>query len=370
MHRILAKGNHSVKVHPDQLCISAGCGAILDNLFMCITEPNDGVLIPAPYYPAFDNDLRVRNGTVAIPVLGDDAASLPTPKQLDEAVAAAKADGRAVKALLLTNPSNPLGVVYGESLLDAIIWGLTNGMHVVVDEVYASSVFHETLEPDTGKPMNPFVSAMTLETMLSETEAVAQTKLHVVYGLSKDFCASGYRVGVLRTRNEGVLKAMDNVAYFCTLPGPMQHAVADMLEDREWYETLTFILIVDIWASFETDVVFNSYRVDGYLAENAANLKAQHDALTDALADAEIPVVNATAGMFVWVDLSRWMSESNWEEENRLWTAAFESAKIVMTPGKDCRHGTPGCFRLCFASVTREALTTAVGRLKELLAGY
>ena len=44
---------------------------------------------------------------------------------------------------------------------------------------------------------------------------------------------------------------------------------------------------------------FNSYRVDGYLAENAANLKAQHDALTDALADAEIPVVNATAGMFV-----------------------------------------------------------------------
>ena len=234
MHRILAKGNHSVKVHPEQLCISAGCGAILDNLFMCITEPNDGVLIPAPYYPAFDNDLRVRNGTVAIPVLGDDAASLPTPKQLDDAVAAAKADGRTVKALLLTNPSNPLGVVYGESLLDAIIWGLTNGMHVVVDEVYASSVFHETLEPDTGKPLNPFVSAMTLETMLSETEAVAQTKLHVVYGLSKDFCASGYRVGVLRTRNEGVLKAMDNVAYFCTLPGPMQHAVADMLEDREW----------------------------------------------------------------------------------------------------------------------------------------
>ena len=240
MHRILAKGNHSVKVHPDQLCISAGCGAILDNLFMCITEPNDGVLIPAPYYPAFDNDLRVRNGTVAIPVLGHDAASLPTPKQLDEAVASAKADGRAVKALLLTNPSNPLGVVYGESLLDAIIWGLTNGMHVVVDEVYASSVFHETLEPDTGKPLNPFVSAMTLETMLSETEAVAQTKLHVVYGLSKDFCASGYRVGVLRTRNEGVLKAMDNVAYFCTLPGPMQHAVADMLEDREWYVNLNF----------------------------------------------------------------------------------------------------------------------------------
>ena len=76
---------------------------------MCITEPGDAVLIPAPYYPAFDNDLRVRNGAVAVPVCGDDAVSLPTPTQLDEAVEKARADGREVKAILLTNPSNPLG---------------------------------------------------------------------------------------------------------------------------------------------------------------------------------------------------------------------------------------------------------------------
>ena len=62
--------------------------------------------------------------------------------------------------------------------------------------------------------------------------------------------------------------------------------------------------------------------------------------------------------------------ESTWEEENRLWTLAFERAKIVMTPGRDCRHGTPGCFRLCFATVTMEALTTSVGRLKEMLAEH
>ena len=40
------------------------------------------------------------------------------------------------------------------------------------------------------------------------------------------------------------------------------------------------------------------------------------------------------------------------------------------TPGRDCRHGEPGCFRLCFATVTTEALTTAVGRLKEMLAEH
>jgi hypothetical protein len=39
--------------------VSAGAGAVLDTLFFCLCNPGDGVLIPAPYYPAFDNDLQV-----------------------------------------------------------------------------------------------------------------------------------------------------------------------------------------------------------------------------------------------------------------------------------------------------------------------
>lgn len=33
---------------------TAGCSAILDNLFYCLCDEGDGVLIPSPYYPAFD----------------------------------------------------------------------------------------------------------------------------------------------------------------------------------------------------------------------------------------------------------------------------------------------------------------------------
>jgi 1-aminocyclopropane-1-carboxylate synthase len=65
MQRVLAPSAAAGTVDPADLCISTGCGAILDNLFLSITAPGDGVLIPAPYYPAFDNDLRVRNGTKA-----------------------------------------------------------------------------------------------------------------------------------------------------------------------------------------------------------------------------------------------------------------------------------------------------------------
>lgn len=182
MQRVLAPEAPAGTVNPDDLCISAGCGAILDNLFMTITSPGDGVLIPAPYYPAFDNDLRVRNGARALPVSGDRADTLPNPSQLDAAVAKAAAEGCRVRALLLTNPSNPLGVVFTPAELTAAMeWAFDKGLHVVVDEVYASSVFD-------AQPAVPFVSALAMEAALP---AMAKNKLHLVYGLSKDFCASG-----------------------------------------------------------------------------------------------------------------------------------------------------------------------------------
>jgi len=34
--------------------------------------------------------------------------------------------------------------------------------------------------------------------------------VHVVYGASKDFCANGMRLGVVHTRNEGVLGAVSS----------------------------------------------------------------------------------------------------------------------------------------------------------------
>ena len=37
----------------------AGCGSILDLLFFILADEGTCVGIPAPYYPAFDRDLKV-----------------------------------------------------------------------------------------------------------------------------------------------------------------------------------------------------------------------------------------------------------------------------------------------------------------------
>jgi|TARA_B110000977_G_scaffold177726_2_gene234544 1-aminocyclopropane-1-carboxylate synthase len=352
LKRVVAPNADADAIHPDRLCISSGCGAVIDNLFMTISSPGDGVLIPAPYYPAFDNDLRVRNKVHAIPVPGSTDTTLPSIRQLGDAINAATAKNCEVRALLLTNPSNPLGVVYSDAEMKKIARAvLQGGLHVVVDEVYASSQYGEV---DETNGSHPFVSALNWKAEdfvgpdwpNEDVRNAMATHLHVVYGLSKDFCASGYRVGVLSTRNEQIIKAMDNVAYFCCVPGPMQFAVSEMLEDEQW--------------------------VNSFLNLNSANLKQAHGVLTWVLHDHSVPVTPSTHGMFIWIDLSKWMTEQTWEEEHRLWMTCFEDPKVklVMTPGRDCRHPKPGCFRMCFAAVQIGTLEVAAKRLVELLGRY
>jgi aspartate/methionine/tyrosine aminotransferase len=44
---------------PEDIVVQTGCGAILSNMFQLLAEPGESVLIPAPYYPAFENDMKV-----------------------------------------------------------------------------------------------------------------------------------------------------------------------------------------------------------------------------------------------------------------------------------------------------------------------
>lgn len=53
------KPTQGVDLQPQNLTILSGCGAIINNLIYCITEPGEGIALPAPYYPAFDYDIRV-----------------------------------------------------------------------------------------------------------------------------------------------------------------------------------------------------------------------------------------------------------------------------------------------------------------------
>jgi len=47
-------------INPEHVVIGSGCAGLLNTLFCLLTDVHDAVLIPAPYYAAFDNDMKVQ----------------------------------------------------------------------------------------------------------------------------------------------------------------------------------------------------------------------------------------------------------------------------------------------------------------------
>ena len=226
-----------IRIHPDQLVISSGCGALLYQLSVLLCDPGDGILLPTPTYAALYNDM----GTLAYGHIVDvpteaDGLRL-TREALEAGVARSLASGHAPRVLLLLHPNNPLGTVYSvEELKMAADFARSHALHLIVDEIYVNSVY------GGGGEGGRFVSAVEALHDGSATSAGGAlpsflgTHTHVLWGMSKDWGMSGLRVGVLYTHNTELLTALGNVNYFTSVSNDTQDCVAAMLSDAEWVD--------------------------------------------------------------------------------------------------------------------------------------
>lgn len=324
-----------VRVDPSHVCISSGVTAVLDLFFFGICDEGDGCVIPAPYFPAFDNDMNIRNQVKPIPIQPADSLTyIPTAEEMESAAGAAAKEGVRVRVLLVTNPGNPLGTLYPEATLkELLVWALKKGLHVLSDEIYANSKFGASTTEFVS--MEKVASNAIKEGLLS-AEEVAE-RLHTAYGMSKDFGMNGFRVGCLHTKNQDLLKFWQNMGMFAAVSNDTQHALATMLEDE------TF--------------------VDSYVAENNKRLKESYEVLTHYLEAASLKYMPACAAMFCWLDLRSLLREPTFAAEFQLWKEVLDEQKVVLTPGEACHYAEPGFFRLCYASMPPEHLKVACARL-------
>lgn len=238
------------------------------------------------------------------------------------------------------------------------------------DEIYALSVFGDDGDGGDGDSSGgapPFVSAAAVASR-PDVRALpggdlADSLIHVVFGASKDFCASGLRLGCLHTRNAALSEALVNLSYFALPSSAVQWAFARLFGDGDW--------------------------LGGYVEENARRLRRSYAALTGALeaagavaagaegqgegagdgaaagGDGAAAAVSAAAGpshpmhrrirytparaaMFLWVDLRRGLREQTWEEEESLWRHMVDRKRLLLTPGQACHAARPGFFRICW----------------------
>jgi aspartate/methionine/tyrosine aminotransferase len=292
-------------------------------LFHVIADAGEGVLVPTPSYAGFWADLETRDELTIVPVhtSSHDGFRLH-PENLDAALAGA---GRTVRALLFTSPDNPLGRVYTEAEIETVLaWAERAGVHLVMDEIYALSVFGE----------RPFVSAARLRPALGQ-------RIHIVWAFSKDFGMSGARVGVLFSENQAVLSAVEGLAYWACCSGPTQHQLCRLIADDAW--------------------------VDRYLKTMRTRLGRAYQAVTAALDTWQIPYLPSESGFFLLLDLRRFLARQSWDAEAALWRRFLDRANVNLTPGSACRIGEPGFMRLCFAGVATEVAVHAVNELGRVI---
>lgn len=313
------------RVEPGQLAVVNGAGSALELLFYALCDPGDGVLVPTPSYMGFWMDIETRDEVVIVPVhtRSEDRFEL-TPALLDEAIAAA---GRPIKALLYTNPNNPIGRVDPPEKVDELLtWAEERGVHVVLDEIYALSIFDGS----------EFVSGAELRPEMSDW-------LHIVWAFSKDFAVSGLRSGVIYTHNETLHRAIDELAYWLGTSGDTQSLLSQVIADDAW--------------------------VDGFLDESRRRLGTAYRGVTAVFDEHGIPYVPGGAGFFFLLDVRDHLPEHTWEAEHSLWKRILEDAKVNLTPGSACHNAEPGFLRVVFSGIPVEASMEGATRVARLLTG-
>jgi aspartate/methionine/tyrosine aminotransferase len=100
-----------IPVTGQHLYFTAGCSALLDQLFWILCDEGEGVLIGKPLYGGFVNDMTIRSRATLVPVIlkDHDAFSKEAVVRYEEELLRAEEKGIKVRALVLCTPHNPLG---------------------------------------------------------------------------------------------------------------------------------------------------------------------------------------------------------------------------------------------------------------------
>uniref|UniRef100_A0A0E0L0Z4 Aminotransferase class I/classII large domain-containing protein n=1 Tax=Oryza punctata TaxID=4537 RepID=A0A0E0L0Z4_ORYPU len=333
---------------PDRIVLTAGATAANELLTFILADPGDALLIPTPYYPGFDRDLRWRTGVNVVPVHCDSTNGFQvTAAALQAAYDEAAAAGMRVRGVLITNPSNPLGTTARREVLEDILGFVArNNIHLVSDEIYSGSVF---AAPDLISVAELVESSSRTRRgrVRGEDDDDIADRVHIVYSLSKDLGLPGFRVGVVYSRNDAVVAAARRMSSFTLVSSQTQRTVAAVLSDEAF--------------------------VDAYVRANRERLRERHDHVVAGLVRAGVPCLRGNAGLFVWMDMRRLLlgdggeAATTFAGELRLWDKMLCEVKLNVSPGSSCHCSEPGWFRVCFANLSLATLDVALERISRFM---
>lgn len=165
--------DQGLQYEPKNVIIGCGAKHVLYNLFQVICDPGDEVILPAPYWVSYSEQVKLAQGTLVIFATKEENGFKATAAEL-ETVTTAR-----TKAIVLNSPCNPTGAVYSREELQAIAeWAIKHDVLIVSDEIYEKLVY------DGNKHLS-----------IAELGPEVQARTFIVNGVSKTFSMTGWRIG-------------------------------------------------------------------------------------------------------------------------------------------------------------------------------
>lgn len=176
-----------------QILVSNGAKQSLFNVFQALIDKGDEVIIPAPYWVTYPELVTYSGGSNVFIETNEQNGFKITAKSLRQAITSK------TKALVLTTPSNPTGMVYTKQELESIAQVLQGSSIVVIaDEMYEKLLYD-----------GEFVSVGSISQDMFE-------RTITINGLSKSVAMTGWRMGYCACADSTLIKLMTNLQSQCT----------------------------------------------------------------------------------------------------------------------------------------------------------
>ncbi|MBS3778775.1 MAG: pyridoxal phosphate-dependent aminotransferase [Desulfovermiculus sp.] len=175
---------YSVDISPAMTMATNGGKQGLYNLFQCLLNPGDEVLIPAPYWVSYPDMVSLADGSPVIVPSSPESGFRLSPEELQSYVT------DKTRILVLNTPSNPTGSHYSQAELDKLIsWALQQDIFVISDEIYDQLVYPPAEPASAGGWLGRHPESIAL-----------------CNGLSKTYAMTGWRMGYVLTHKDLIAK--------------------------------------------------------------------------------------------------------------------------------------------------------------------
>lgn len=181
--------NYGRLVAPENVIVSTGAKQSIFNILISIVNPQDEVIVLAPYWVSYPEMVKMVYGIPVI-VRPEDGTFHPRLEEIERAISSY------TKAIIVNSPNNPSGMVFSEEFIAAIVdLCERRGIYLIMDDIYQKLVFDDIQAPTAYR-----FTQKDIET----------THVIVVNGVSKLYGMTGFRIGWV-IANRKLVAVMNNV---------------------------------------------------------------------------------------------------------------------------------------------------------------